>query len=86
MAPPGNQAVNRENKLQPIAMEDPGLLDKSHDLGSWQVGLRETSASEPIQEASKDEDDVKTGLLYWVRDKFGRNLFSAQAASSVNTV
>ena len=28
MAPPGNQAANRENKLQPIAMEDPGLLDK----------------------------------------------------------
>ena len=32
MAPPGNQAANRENKLQPIAMEDPGLLDKSHGM------------------------------------------------------
>ena len=28
-------------------------------------------------------DGVKTGLLYWVRDKFGGNLFTAQAASGV---
>jgi len=27
VAPPGNQAENGENKLQPIAMEGPGLLD-----------------------------------------------------------
>jgi hypothetical protein len=27
VAPPGNQAANRENKLLPIATEDPGLLD-----------------------------------------------------------
>jgi hypothetical protein len=27
VAPPGNQAANRENKLQPIATEGPGLLD-----------------------------------------------------------
>jgi len=27
VAPPGNQAANREDKLQPIAMEGPGLLD-----------------------------------------------------------
>ena len=54
MAPPGNLAANRKNKLQPIAIEDPGRLDKSHGLGSWQVGLRETSASEPFDEGSKD--------------------------------
>jgi len=29
VAPPGNQAANRENKLQPIAMEGPGLLDNA---------------------------------------------------------
>ena len=28
MAPPGNQAANGENKLQPVAMGGPGLLDK----------------------------------------------------------
>ena len=27
MAPPGNQAANGENKLQPVAMGDPSLLD-----------------------------------------------------------
>jgi hypothetical protein len=29
VAPPGNQAANRENKLQSIAMEGPGLLDNA---------------------------------------------------------
>ena len=53
MAPPGNQAANRENKLQPIAMEDPGLLDKSHGIGPWQVWFREMSTSEPSDEVSK---------------------------------
>jgi len=28
VAPPGNQAANGENKLQPVAMGGPGLLDK----------------------------------------------------------
>jgi hypothetical protein len=28
VAPPGNQAANRENKLQPVAMEVPSLLDR----------------------------------------------------------
>jgi len=28
VAPPGNQAANGENKLQPVAMEVLGLLDK----------------------------------------------------------
>jgi len=27
VAPPGNQAANGENKLQPVAMGGPGLLD-----------------------------------------------------------
>jgi len=27
VAPPGNQAANREDKIQPMAMEGPGLLD-----------------------------------------------------------
>jgi hypothetical protein len=27
VAPPGNQAANEENKLQPVAMGGPGLLD-----------------------------------------------------------
>ena len=27
MAPPGNQAANRENKPQPIVSEETGLLD-----------------------------------------------------------
>ena len=29
MAPPGNQAANRENKHQPIVSEETGLLDSS---------------------------------------------------------
>jgi hypothetical protein len=28
VAPPGNQAANGENKLQPVAMGVPGLLDR----------------------------------------------------------
>jgi len=28
-------------------------------------------------------DEVKTELLYWVRDEFGGDLFTAQAASGV---
>jgi hypothetical protein len=31
----------------------------------------------------KTMDEVKTGLLYWVQDEFGGNLFTAQAASGV---
>jgi hypothetical protein len=30
VAPPGNQAANRENKLQPIVSEETGLLDSIH--------------------------------------------------------
>jgi len=33
VAPPGNQAANREDKIQPIAMEGPGLLD-NNDVAS----------------------------------------------------
>ena len=77
MAPPGNQAANRENKLQPIAMEDPGLLDKSHDRGPWQVGLRETSASEPLMRCRNVKGEVKTGLLSRVQDEFRGNLLTA---------
>jgi hypothetical protein len=29
VAPPGNQAANGENKLQPVAMGGPGLLDRN---------------------------------------------------------
>jgi hypothetical protein len=29
VAPSGNQAENREDKLQPIAAEGPGLLDQN---------------------------------------------------------
>jgi len=29
VSPPGNQAANGENKLQPVAMGVPGLLDQS---------------------------------------------------------
>ena len=40
--------------------------------------FRETSESEPFDEASKMwTDEVKTGLLYWAQDKFRGNLFTA---------
>ena len=77
MAPPGNQAANRENKLQPIAMEDPGLLDKSRGRGSWQVRTKEMSANEPLMRCRNIKDEVKTELLCLVQDKFRRNLFTA---------
>jgi hypothetical protein len=32
VAPPGNQAANRENKLQPIATGGPGLLDRNLNI------------------------------------------------------
>jgi hypothetical protein len=32
VAPPGNQAANRENKLQPIVSEETGLLDSINHL------------------------------------------------------
>jgi len=77
VAPPGNQAANRENKLQPIAMEDPGLLDKSHGIGSWQVWTKEMSTSEPLMRGRNSKDEVKTELLCLVQDKFRGNLFTA---------
>ena len=77
MAPPGNQAANRENKLQPIAMEAPGLLDKSHGIGSWQVRTKEMSANEPLMRCRNIKDEVKTGLLSLAQDKFRGNLFTA---------
>ena len=37
MAPPGNQAANRENKRQPVAMEVLGLLDLCCEFGYYAV-------------------------------------------------
>jgi hypothetical protein len=83
VAPPGNQAANRENKLQPIAMEGPGLLDKSHGIGSWQVWIRESSVSEPLTRCRNVIDGVKTGVLSMFQDKSRGNLFTAWVASGI---
>jgi len=76
LAPPGNQAANRENKLQPIAMEDPGLLDKSHGL-TMAGGNQGDERKRTIVEVSKLYGEVKTGLLAKAQDKFRRYLFTA---------
>ena len=83
MAPPGNQAVNRENKLRPIATGGPGLLDKSHGIGSWQVWIREPSVSEPLMRCRNDKDDVKTGVFSMFQDKSRGYLFTAWVASGL---
>ena len=46
-------------------------VKESHGLGPWQVGIKETSNSEPLMRHRKDRDEVKTGLLYRVQDEFG---------------
>ena len=66
MAPPGNQAANRENKLQPIAMEDPGLLDKRH-AASVSAKNQRDEYKRTTDEVSKTKDDVKTGGLHYTR-------------------
>jgi hypothetical protein len=58
-------------------------LRKSRGIRLRQVRLRETSASEPFDEASKGNVEVKTGPLCLVQDKFGGSLLTAQAASGV---
>ncbi len=47
MAPPGNQAANRENKLQPIATEGPGLLDQK-------LSIRGVEFSRIMQECARN--------------------------------
>jgi hypothetical protein len=42
VAPPGNQAANREDKLQPIAMEGPGLLDNDEIASGFAFGYDPT--------------------------------------------
>ena len=64
-------------------MEDPGLLDKSHGIGSWQVWIREPSASEPPKRCRNVKDDVKTGVLSMFQDKSRGNLFTVWVASGI---
>ena len=52
-------------------------MGKSRGIRLRQVRLRETSASEPFDEASKGKDEVKTGPLSLGQDKFRGNLFTA---------
>ncbi len=43
----------------------------------------EMSENEPLKKCRKRRNDVKTGRLSLTRDKFGRNLFTDQAASGI---
>jgi hypothetical protein len=47
------------------------------------VRTTETSASEPLKTCRKRRDDVKTGGESLIREKPGRNLLTAQAASGM---
>ncbi len=58
-------------------------MRKSHGLGSWQVWIKEMSASEPLMRCRNIKDDVKTGVLSWFRDEHGRNLLTDRAASGI---
>jgi hypothetical protein len=58
-------------------------LRKSHGLRSWQVGVKEMSASEPLTRCRNIKDDVKTGVLLWSRDKHGRYLLTDRVASGI---
>jgi len=42
-----------------------------------QVRIKEMSVSEPLMRCRNIRDGVKTGLLYWVQDKFRGNLLTA---------
>ena len=43
----------------------------------------ETNASEPLMTCRNQLDEVKTGFELLVRDKFGGNLSTGQAASGI---
>jgi hypothetical protein len=58
-------------------------LRKSRGIGSWQVWVREMSASEPLMRCRNIKDDVKTGVLVWSRDKHGSNLLTDRVASGI---
>jgi hypothetical protein len=58
-------------------------LRKSHGLRSWQVWIKEMSASEPLMRCRNPEDDVETGVLAWFRDEHGGSLFTGRAASGI---
>ena len=60
----------------PMALSTERLVDigrvalrKSQGLGSWQVGIRDTSNSEPLMRHRKDRGEVETGLLYRVQNE-----------------
>jgi hypothetical protein len=48
-----------------------------------QVSIREVSVSEPLLKCRKCRDDVKTGELSLLRDKYKGNLSTACAASGM---
>jgi hypothetical protein len=48
-----------------------------------QVGIQETSVSEPLTTCRKRRDDVKTGAESLLRDESEGNLSTAQAASGM---
>jgi len=53
VAPPGNQAANRENKHQPIVSEETGLLDSFRVYNGYCVKL---GCSERVIEDRPQED------------------------------
>jgi hypothetical protein len=54
---------------------------KSHEIGSWQVRVREPGVSEPLMRCRNVLDDVKTGVPSMSQDKSRGNLFTAWMAS-----
>ena len=55
---------------------------KSQSKG-WQVTMQKVNVSEPLMRYRNTQDDVKTELLYSVRDKPKGNLLTALAASGI---
>ena len=47
-------------------------VKESHGLGPWQVGIKETSNSEPLMRHRKDRGEVKTEFLDRAQDELGR--------------
>ena len=58
-------------------------LRKSHDIGSWQVRVREPSVSKPLMRCRNVMDDVKTGVPTMSQDKSRGNLVTAWVASGI---
>jgi hypothetical protein len=54
VAPPGNQAVNGENKPQPVASGETGLLDSKQKNEFW-LKLSESKPSRYIQSGNENK-------------------------------